>query len=109
MIVDFNGIVIGRAPYPGETFFYAVVNTELLRERRADASRNYPSQLKSEIFREMYKDPIYPKNLLLEKPIQNLKEAGRRASIPVIKKFYEKGIYVKPYMYCTEKSIILKE
>ena len=96
MIVDFNGIIIGRAPYPGETFFSAVINTELLRARRADASRNYPSQLKAEVFREIYKEPIYPKNLLLKKPIRSLKEAGRRESTPVIKKFYEKGIYVKP-------------
>jgi len=96
MVVDFNGMIIGRAPYPGETFFSSVINVQLLRERRADASRNFPSQLKTEVFREVYKDSIYPKNLLLEKPISSLKETGRRASTPVINQFYKKGIYVKP-------------
>lgn len=97
MIVDFNGVTIGRSPYPGETFFSAVINTELLRERRADPSRNFPSQLNAEIFREIYKDPIYPKNILLEKPIISLKETKRRASSPVINMFYKKGTYVKPF------------
>jgi hypothetical protein len=88
-------MVVGRAPYPGETFFSSVINVELLRARRADASRNFPSQLKTEVFREIYKDAVYPKNLLLDKPILSLKETGRRASTSVINEFYEKGIYVK--------------
>lgn len=95
MVVDFNGMVIGRAPFPGETFFSAVINVDLLRARRSDASRNFPSQLKAEVFREIYKQPVYPKNLLLKRPIISLKETGRRSSSSVIQEFFRKGIYTK--------------
>lgn len=96
MVVDPNGMITLRLPFPGESFASSVIDIGALRARRADPSRNFPTQLRTEVYKEIYKDEVYPKNLLLEQPIKSLSEAGRRASKSVIEKFYAKGIYTAP-------------
>lgn len=65
MIIDFRGIIMARLPYPGEGICAAEINIGLFRKRRRmDVSRNYIPLLRNDVLREIYKEDIYPKNLL---------------------------------------------
>lgn len=96
MIVDFEGVVVARAPYPGETIVSAVIHLEDLRRRRQHTTRNFLTQIRSELFQELYQKPIYPRNKFLKNPLLERKNLGQRGSEGVIKDFSEKEIYVKP-------------
>jgi len=96
MIVDFNGAIVARAPYPGETIVSAVIHLEDLRRRRQDPRRNFLTQIRSELFRELYQKPIYPPNKFLKDPLFERKDLAKRGSKEVIEVFLKKGIYIKP-------------
>jgi predicted amidohydrolase len=96
MIVDFNGVIVARAPYPGETIVSAVIHLEDLRRRRQDPRRNFLTQIRSEVFEDLYQEPIYPKNRFLKEPLLDRKDLGKRGSGEVIRVFSKKGIYVEP-------------
>lgn len=93
MIVDYNGIVIGLADYPGEAIITATVNLEELRRRRLDPSRNYPTQLRTDIYRQIYEKEIYPPNMFAE---HSPEQRGERDSFAGIKQFIREGIYPLP-------------
>jgi len=78
MVADFNGVIVGRAPYPGETIVSAVVHLEDLRRRRQDPHFNVLRQIRSEVFQELYQEPIYPKNKYLENPLLERKDIPQR-------------------------------
>ena len=96
MIVDFNGVIVARAPYPGETIVSAVIHLEDLRRRRQDPRRNFLTQIRSEVFEELYQERIYPKNRFLEKPLLERRDLGKRGPEEVIEGFSKKRIYTKP-------------
>jgi predicted amidohydrolase len=62
MVVDFNGQVIGSAPYPGEGVCAALIDIEALRERRADPHDSPLTELRTDLYRELYTQDIYVKN-----------------------------------------------
>src|SRR5699024_9946096 len=41
MAVDYQGMIIGRAPYPGASIVGAEINLERLRKQRTDPKRNF--------------------------------------------------------------------
>ncbi|HWP56599.1 MAG TPA: nitrilase-related carbon-nitrogen hydrolase [Candidatus Acidoferrales bacterium] len=96
MIVDFEGRVIGSAPYPGEAVCAAVIDIEALRERRADPYDSPLAELRNDLYREIYAERIYPKNRLANsRPAETAKE--RMAFFPEIyEKLVARGSYVKP-------------
>ena len=96
MIVDFNGAIVARAPYPGETIVSAVIHLEDLRRRRQDPQRNFLTQIRPELFRELYQRNIYPPNKFLRDPLLERKDLAKRGSKEVIEVFSTEGIYVKP-------------
>jgi formamidase len=96
MIVDFEGVVVARAPYPGETILSAVIRLEELRRRRQHTQRNFLTQIRSELFGELYEKPIYPKNEFLKNPLLERKNLAKRGSEAVIKAFSKREIFVKP-------------
>jgi hypothetical protein len=96
MAVDFNGAIVGRAPYPGETIVSAVIHLEDLRRRRQDPQRNFLTQIRCELFRELYQRNIYPPNKFLKDPLLERKDLAKRGSKEVIEVFSREGIYVKP-------------
>ena len=96
MVVDFNGTIIARAPYPGETIVSAVIHLEDLRRRRQDPQRNFLTQIRPELFRELYQRNIYPPNKFLKKPLLERKDLINRRAKEVIEFFSREGIYIKP-------------
>jgi predicted amidohydrolase len=96
MVVDFNGVIVARAPYPGETIVSAVIHLEDLRRLRQDPRRNYLTQIRCEAFQELYQNPIYPKNKFLESPLLDKNDLAKRESREIIEAFSQKGIYIKP-------------
>jgi len=96
MIVDYRGVIQAKAPHHGESIVTAPIYLKELRKRRMDYSWNNLLVLRSEVWREMYKDPIYPKNKFLKDPPQSIKDLHRRAPIEVLEKFLKKGTFTKP-------------
>jgi len=100
MIVDFEGRLLARTPYPGEACTSAPIYLDILRRRRADPGRNFLTQLRTEVYREIYKEPIYPKNLFAQEETRanSYWEGYKRdtSHLKIIDRFIEHGIYKKP-------------
>lgn len=96
MIVDFNGQIIGSAPYPGEAACAAIIDIESLRQRRADAHDSPLAELRSDLYREIYAQDVYAKN----RYANSLPEDSARERLnffpEAYKKLVERGTYVKP-------------
>ncbi len=93
MIVNYNGVVLAYAHYPGESIISATINLEELRRRRTDPSRNFPTLLRTEVYRMIYEKTIYPPNQFLNRSIQ---DRGERNPYKILKDFFRRGIYPKP-------------
>jgi len=98
MIVDYDGQVIGRLPFPGEGMVSGTIRLEHLRQRRSDPSRNFPSLMRTEVLREVYADPVYPPNTQKKEAIRTFSEIYKRDTrhLGVIEKLFERGVYTPP-------------
>jgi predicted amidohydrolase len=100
MIVDFKGIILARLPYPGEGICATEINLGLLRKRRLESSRNYIPLLRNEIMREIYKDEIYPINLLCKgEPIPDRAKSNDKRNpknLGIFDGLIKKGVFTKP-------------
>ena len=95
MIVDYNGVIVGRAPYPGETACWGVIRMNELRKRRADPW-NYIAMLRTEMLRRVYERPLYPANLFSKHRWKEVHEVIDRAPLEAIKRLQEEGVFEKP-------------
>lgn len=93
MIVDFHGALLQHVTYPGETVTGSAINIEMIRKRRMDPKHNWIPQLRTEVYREIYKNSIYPMNLYNNS--LPLADRERLDEIP-IRKLVEKGIFTRP-------------
>ncbi|HOV80392.1 MAG TPA: nitrilase-related carbon-nitrogen hydrolase [Bacillota bacterium] len=93
MIVNYNGVVTAYADYPGEAIISSIINLEELRRRRTDPSRNFPTLLRTEIYRKIYEKEIYPAN-----QFSGFSPKNRQVRDPfkTIKRYIEEGIYPRP-------------
>lgn len=98
MIVDYDGAIIARLPFPGEGMVSGTIRLEHLRQRRTDPSRNFPSLLKTEVLREIYAEEIYPANAHNGEAIRTFKELYKKDTrhLGVIEKLFERGMYTRP-------------
>jgi hypothetical protein len=96
MIVDFEGRIIGSAPYPGEAVCAGVIDIEALRERRADPYDSPLAEMRNDIYREIYAGEIYAKNRYAHShPEETAKERLTFFS-DVYQKLVDRGSYIKP-------------
>ena len=66
-IVDYMGNVISYSPSGYNTFVAGMVDIEQLRQFRVmNLNSNWIKDLRTEVFRRMYDEPIHPRNLWLE-------------------------------------------
>jgi beta-ureidopropionase len=66
-IVDYQGNVLGHTASGANTFVAGIVDIEALRQfRTMNLNSNWMKDLRTEIFRRMYDEPIHPKNLWLQ-------------------------------------------
>ena len=98
MIVDYDGQIIARLPFPGEGMVSGTIRLEHLRMRRSDPSRNFPSLLKTEVLREVYAESVYPANAHNGEAIRTFKELYQKDTrhLGVIEKLFQRGVYTRP-------------
>jgi beta-ureidopropionase len=66
-IVDYQGNVLGHTASGANTFVAGIVDIEALRQfRTMNLNSNWMKDLRTEIFRGMYEEPVHPKNLWLD-------------------------------------------
>lgn len=93
MIVNYNGVILAYADFPGETIITGLINLEELRQRRTDPSRNFLSLLRNEIYRKIYQKSMYPPNQFLD---ESPKTRTGRDPREVLKKLFHEGIFKSP-------------
>ena len=71
-IVDYLGNVISYSASGYNSFVAAIIDIEALRQFRVmNLNSNWLKDLRTEIFRKMYDEPIHPKNLFLGEPLDH--------------------------------------
>ncbi len=95
--IDYTGMVMRHAPYPEEQVLAATIDIEALREHRTRINHNTWVDLRTEAFRKIYEQPIYPANLFPSgNPPRNLahKMTGAYTSMDAL---YARGQFVMPF------------
>jgi predicted amidohydrolase len=65
-IVDYTGSVLGHTSSGANTFVAGLIDIEALRQYRTmNLNSNWLKDLRVEVFRRMYEEPIHPRNLWL--------------------------------------------
>ena len=97
-VIDYRGQIVGRQDYGGvATYVAGVVDIEALRHHRASAGwDNWMKDLRTELYQLLYKDPIYPKNLYLDRPPMKHREYRERVIETQIALMHQRGIWKKP-------------
>ncbi len=98
MVVDHLGHVVGSLAYgSGSCWVAGIVDIDRLRHFRTHARwGNWLKDLTTEQYRLIYDEPIYPKNLYLERPPYKHAEYEREVLRPQIEKLRERGVYRDP-------------
>jgi predicted amidohydrolase len=98
MIVDFRGRVVGQHLYgAGSSYVSGPVDIEALRDFRERALwDNYAKDLRTEIAQVIYEQPIYPKNLYLEREPMKHAEYKERVLKPQVRAMQARGAWTPP-------------
>ena len=95
-IVDYMGNVVAYSASGYNTFVSAIVDVEALRQFRVmNLNSNWLKDLRTEVFRRMYEEPIHPANLWLEQDPKSHAEVDEiyRGNI---RRLLERGTYTAP-------------
>ncbi|WP_371169271.1 nitrilase-related carbon-nitrogen hydrolase [Aliiroseovarius sp. 2305UL8-7] len=95
--IDYTGMVLRHAPYPEEQVLSVTIDIEAQREHRTRINHNTWVDVRTEAFRQIYEEPIYPPNLFPSgNPPRNLahKMTGAYTSMD---KMYERGQLEMPF------------
>src|ERR671935_919059 len=97
-IVDYRGQVVTEVPYgAGSTWIAGTIDIEALRHFRQTAQwDNWLKDLTTEQYQLIYEQPVYPKNLYLEREPYKHDEYRREVIERQIELMYERGIWVEP-------------
>jgi hypothetical protein len=88
-IIDYKGTVLAKNDIVGDSYVASEINIDALRHYRENARfQNWIPYLKTEIFKKLYDQEIWPKNL----PPMNHADAGEVFK-ETIKKLIDSGIY----------------
>ena len=96
-IIDYRGQIVGRQEYGGvATYVGGVIDIEALRNHRESAQwDNWIKDLRTELYQMLYKDPIYPKNLYLEREPMKHREYREKVIEKQIALMHQRGIWKK--------------
>lgn len=95
-IVDYRGQVVSYSASTNNSIVAATIDIEALRQFRAmSLNNNWLKDLRVELFRRMYEQPIHPKNLWLEDDPKSHAEVDEiyRANI---RRLQERGTWTRP-------------
>ena len=97
-IIDYKGRIVGRQDYgAGSTYVGGVIDIEAMRDHRARAQwDNWLKDLRTELYQIVYKDPIYPKNLYMDRAPYNHAEYKKEVTDKQIALMHKRDIWKKP-------------
>ena len=97
-IIDYKGQIVGRQDYgAGSTYVGGVIDIEALRDHRARAQwDNWMKDLRTELYQILYEQPIYPKNLYLERAPMKHAEYREKVIKPQIELMHDRDIWKRP-------------
>jgi beta-ureidopropionase len=96
-IIDYRGRIVGKQEYGGiSTYVAGVIDIEALRHHRGNAQwDNWLKDLRTELYQLLYKEPIYPKNLYLNRAPMKHQEYRREVLEKQIALMLQRGIWKK--------------
>ncbi len=95
-IVDYFGNVISYSPSSYNTAVAAIIDIEALRQFRVmNLNSNWIKDLRTELFRKMYDQPIHPANLWLEKDPERHEKVDEYYR-QNIRRLIERGTFTPP-------------
>ncbi len=96
-IIDYRGQIVGSQVYGGvSTYVAGVIDIEALRYHRDNAQwDNWLKDLRTELYQLLYKEPIYPKNLYLEREPMKHAEYRKEVIEKQIALMHQRGIWKK--------------
>ena len=97
-VIDYLGRIVGRQDYgAGSTYVSGPVDIEALRHHRSSAQwDNWLKDIRTELYRMLYEQPIYPKNLYLDRPPYNHAEYRQEVNRRQVALLHERGVWVPP-------------
>lgn len=97
-VINYKGAIVGRQDYgAGSTYVAGVIDIEALRDHRARAQwDNWLKDVRTELYQMLYEQPIYPKNLYLDRAPMKHAEYREKVIEPQIKLMHDRGIWAKP-------------
>jgi predicted amidohydrolase len=97
-IIDYKGRIVGRQEYGGgSTYVAGPIDIQALRHHRVSAQwDNWLKDVRCELYRLLYEQPIYPKNLYLHRPPYNHAEYRQEVNKVQIALLQERGVWVAP-------------
>ena len=97
-VINYKGQIVGKQEYgAGSTYVAGVVDIEALRDHRARAQwDNWLKDLRTELYQMLYEQPIYPKNLYLDRAPMKHAEYREKVIQAQINLMQERGIWAKP-------------
>jgi predicted amidohydrolase len=98
IIVDHQGRVVGRHSYSGCSSWVAgTIDVEALRRFRANSKwGNWMKDLTTEQYRLIYEEPVYPKNIYMDRAPYTHDEYADEVLRPAIERLTERGTYAEP-------------
>jgi len=98
MIIDYRGRVVGQHLYgAGSSYVAGAVDVRALREFRARARwNNWLKDLRTEQYRLIYEQSIYPSNLYLDRTPYKHDEFRREVTDKQVKRMHELGVWTEP-------------
>ncbi len=96
-IVGYRGEVLSHSASGTNTVVSAIIDIEALRQFRAmNLNSNWLKDLRTELFQDMYREPIHPKNLWLKDDPAHHNEVDKvyRANI---EKLFKRGTWTRPH------------
>ena len=97
-IINHKGQIVGKQEYgAGSTYVAGVIDIEAMRDHRARAQwNNLIKDLRTELYQIVYDQPIYPKNLYLDRAPMKHAEYREKVNQRQIDLMHERDIWVKP-------------
>jgi len=97
-VIDYRGQIVGRHDYSGGSSWVAgTVDIEALRRFRASAQwDNWMKDLTTEQYQLIYEEPIYPKNLYLDRAPYGHAEYRREVIDRQVELMHKRDIWVRP-------------
>jgi predicted amidohydrolase len=97
-VIDYRGQIVGRHDYSGGSSWVAgTVDVDALRRFRANAQwDNWIKDLTTEQYQLIYEQPVYPKNLYLDRAPYAHEEYRREVTAKQIELMQQRDIWVRP-------------